>query len=86
MGTTVTMRRRPARLSTTAASIFEIVGCTWKEARIKGDRERVRLPDGSTVECEVEPDVDLADEDVRDSHGFRVGDTYAARVVVRVHR
>lgn len=50
------------------------------------ERKRVRLPDGSTVEAEIEPDVDLATEDVRDSRGDRVDDAYAARVVERVHR
>lgn len=50
------------------------------------EHKRVRLPDGSTVEPEIEPDVDLETEDVRDSHGNRVDDAYAERAVERVHR
>lgn len=71
---------------TPAAPIMEIIGLRGREVRITGDRERVRLPDGSTVEAEVEPDVDLAAEDVGDSQGNRVDGSYAERVVARVHR
>jgi len=50
------------------------------------DRKPVRLPDGSVVEAEVQPDVDLDNEDVRDSRGNRIDDAYADDVVERVHR
>lgn len=50
------------------------------------ERKRVRLPGGATVDAHPEPDVDLAADDVRDSHGNRVDDAYANRVVDRVHR
>jgi hypothetical protein len=47
---------------------------------------KVREPDGPVVDAALGPDVDLSQEDVRDSRGRRVTDDYADAVVERVYR